>query len=288
MSNIANAQHFLDGTDTETTDLYAVYDVSAAELKKQTMAELAVAIGTVTGDVTVSGTDGQVGVFNGSGALIGVDNGRASGTIGLVQISDGTGGFDSDAALSFDPDADNGPVLSVGVDGFHANIKVSANSSPLADAKILIGNDVVESIPTVRMLLNSDPEPQFRVGGVTNYIDFFPAAVVSRGVDTIGFGISSFFNFVSITERGFMPDSAGDNAIDLGVAAGDAPYDSNLRWRTGYFGTSVVTPVTAYTNMTTTERDALTPDKGWTIYNSTDDKLQCCTNATGPVWTNLF
>lgn len=46
--------------------------------------------------------------------------------------------------------------------------------------------------------------------------------------------------------------------------------------------------VAAITPITEAARDALTPAKGWLIYNSTTDKLQVCTNATGPVWTDLF
>ena len=39
--------------------------------------------------------------------------------------------------------------------------------------------------------------------------------------------------------------------------------------------------------MTTTVRNALTAEVGMVIFNTTDTKLQVCTDAVGPTWVDL-
>ncbi len=88
-------------------------------------------------------------------------------------------------------------------------------------------------------------EPVFEVGGQLNYIQFFPAVQTPRAVDTVGLSVGNFPNFYSFTPQTFFPDGAGDNAIDLGSQ--DDPTYGTVRWRTGYFGTSVVIGDTPFT-----------------------------------------
>ncbi len=107
---------------------------------------------------------------------------------------------------------------------------------------VTIGNHPSEGgIPFVGLSSGTGDEPQIRLGGFSNYIDFFPAPSAPRTVNTIAFGVSGFPNWVSIAEAGLFPDSAGSGVLDLGVddTASMTPIYGRLAWRNGYFDGNV-------------------------------------------------
>jgi len=163
---------------------------------------------------------------------------------GQVLVGDGAGNAVGDENLTWDS---GNTTVAIGVAGTTGVVQVFANctDSPFDWKVSLLGNDpsVGSAGPGLRTVSGTGQEPQFRVGGILNYLDFFPAAVAPRTVETIGISINNDSNFYSFTPQCFFPDGAtsGDNAIDLG-SSGDLVYGT-VRWRTGYFGTSVVVPL---------------------------------------------
>ena len=52
-------------------------------------------------------------------------------------------------------------------------------------------------------------------------------------------------------------------------------------------GALTASSTVTFASLTTVQRDALTAVTGMVVFNTTDTKLQVCSNSVGPVWTNL-